>query len=87
MAHQAALVQDDVKLVDRVEARGDRADHQVRVAARADERVGAQEVVLGEVVAGRGELELVAGALGQLPPAPGRIDAQERELDVMAGGH
>ena len=62
-AHQPALVEQHVQLVDRLEAAGDRPHHQVAVAARAHERVGAQEVVVAELAAGGRELALVGGPL------------------------
>ena len=83
-AHQPGLVEQHVELVDRVERVGDHPQHQVGVAARADQRVRAQEMVLGEVGAGGGELALVLGALGRIEPAPGRIELQKGELDVVA---
>ena len=63
---------------------GPAQQHQIRVAARADERKGAEEAVGREVVAGRHELALVPRALvcGQAPP--GRVDLQERELDEVS---
>jgi hypothetical protein len=76
-----------VELVDRLESRRRDAHHQVGVAARAHERVGAQEVVVGEVVAGGRELALVAGPLAGLQAAPGGVQLEERELDEMPAGH
>jgi hypothetical protein len=76
-----------VELVDRVEVGGDGAHHQVAVAARADQRVGAQEVVLSEVVAGGGELELVLRALRGIAPTPGGIELDEGELDEVPFAH
>ena len=86
-AHQAALVEQHVQLVDRLEAGADRAHHQVAVAARAHRRVGAQEVVLAELAAGGRELALVLGPLGGRKPAPGGIDLDEGELDEVALRH
>ena len=62
----------------------ERPQHQVRVSARADQRVRAQEAVGGEVVAGCRELLFVPLALAGGQPPPGRIDLQERELDEIA---
>ena len=73
-----------MELVDRVDRLADHPQHQVGVAARADQRVGAQEVVLGEVGAGGGELALVLGALRGVEPAPRRVELQKGELDVVA---
>ena len=58
--------------------------HQVRVAAGADQRVCAQETVGGEVLAGGLELALVRLPLGGGQAPPGRVDLQERELDDIA---
>ena len=68
-------------------SRARRPEHQVGVAARADQRVGAQEAVGAEVFAGGGELVLVARPLGGGQSAPGRIDLEERVLDEVAMGH
>ena len=88
-SHQAALAQHDVELVDVGEARGGGPQHQVGVAARADQRVCAQEAVRGEVVAGRLELALVRLPLGERQAPPGRVHLQKRELDDIAvhGSH
>ena len=73
--------------MDRVEAGGDRADHQVGVAARADQRVGAQVVVAAEVLERGGELALVLRALVGAPAPPLGPDLEERELDEVALCH
>ena len=71
-----------VQLVDRLERR-EMAHHEVAVAARADERVGAQIVVLSNP-ASRGELALVCRALLAGAPPPGGVHLDERVLDVAA---
>ena len=83
-AHQPALTEHDVEVVDVREPGAGGPEHEVGVAARADEREGAQEAVGGEVLAGGRELVLVRLPLrgGQAPP--GRVDLQERELDEVA---
>ena len=52
-----------------------------------DERERAQEVPVGEVLAGRDELALVGCTALVVEPPPGRIDLQERVLDEVADGH
>ena len=76
-----------MELVDALEVLGLGEDHHVRVAARADQREGAQQMVLAEVLAGGDELALVLVALlvGQAPP--GGIDLQERVLDEVTSRH
>jgi hypothetical protein len=76
-----------VEVVDRLQVHRLREQHQVGVAARADEAERAEQVVLGEVGAGRGELALVLRALLRILAAPGRIELQERVLDDVAAGH
>ena len=84
VAHEAALVEQHVQVVDRLEAARDRPDQEVAVAARAHQRVGAEEVVLAEVAAGGHELALVRGALGGGAAAPGRIHLHGGVLHVVA---
>ena len=79
--HQAALGQHDVELVDPLEVLGLAEDHQVGVAAGPDERERAQQVAVGEVLAGRDELALVGGAALVVEPPPGGIDLQKGVLD------
>ena len=86
-AHQPALIEDDVQLVDRVEVWRGGAHQQVAVAAQADQAVRAQVVVLREVVARGGELALVLRALERVAPAPRGIDLDERVLDERALRH
>ena len=63
-----------MELVDAVEVLGLREQHQVGVAARADEAERPQQVVLGEVLAGGGELALVGRALVAVEPPPGGVE-------------
>ena len=70
--------------MDRLEPARDGAHHQVAVAARADERVRAEEVVFAEGPAGGRELTLVGGTLGGGPAPPGRVDLHEGVLHVVA---
>ena len=85
--HEAALGEHHVQLVDAVEVRGLGEQHQVRVAAGADQREGPQEALGAEVLAGRDELALVPRALLSVQPPPRRIDLQERVFDELAVGH
>ena len=85
--HQAALGEDHVELVDALQVRGLREQHQVGVAARAHGRERPQQALGREVLAGGGELPLVGRALLVGQAAPGRVDLEERVLDDMAFGH
>ena len=85
--HQATLREHHVELVDSLQVRRLRQQHQVAVPARADGAEGAQQALGGEVLAGGDELALVGRALLGIEAAPGRIDLQERVLDEMALGH
>ena len=76
-----------MELVDALEVLGLGDQQQLGVAARADEREGLQQVAVGEVLAGRHELALVALALLGGQPPPRRIDLQERVLDEVARAH
>ena len=76
-----------MELVDALQVRRLREQHQVGVAARADGRERAQQALGGEVLAGGQELALVLGALLVGQPAPGRIHLQEGVFDEMALGH
>ena len=76
-----------MELVDQLEPRGGGAQHQIGVAPGADQGVRAQEMVLREVVAGGGELLLVAGALTRFEAPPSRVELEEGELDEMPAGH
>jgi hypothetical protein len=76
-----------VELVDALEVRGLRQQHQVGVAARADQRERPQQALAREVFAGGQELALVARALGVVEPPPGGVDLQEGVLDEVAFGH
>ena len=73
--------------MDRVEAGRDGAHHQVGVAARADQRVGAEVVVAAEVLQRGRELALVLSALIGAPAPPLGPDLEERELDEVALCH
>ena len=73
--------------MDRLEPRAGGAQHQIGVPARPDQRVGAEEVIVGEVVAGGRELALVAGSLVRVEAPPCRVQAQESELDEVPLGH
>ena len=70
--------------MDPLEVLGLAEQHQVRVAAGADEREGAQQVAVGEVLAGGDELTLVLRTALGVEPAPRRVDLQEGVLDEMA---
>jgi hypothetical protein len=72
--HQPALREHDVELVDALEVRRLRQQHQVAVPARADGRERPQQPLGGEVLAGGDELALVGRARLGVEPAPGRID-------------
>ena len=85
--HQAALGEHDVQLVDALQVGGLREQHQVGVAARAHQREGPQQAVGAEVLAGRDELALVAGALLRVEAPPGGIDLQERVFDELTLSH
>ena len=85
--HQAALREHDVELVDAVEVLGLGEQHQLGVAARADEREALQHVPVGEVLAGGHQLALVLCALLGVQPPPGWVDLQERVLDEVARAH
>ena len=85
--HQAALGQHDVELVDAVEVLGLGEQHQVGVAAGADERERCSRWSVGEVLAGGEELALVGRPPVGVQPPPGRIDLQEGVLDEVALGH
>jgi hypothetical protein len=63
VAHQAALVEQHVQLVDRLERARDGPDHEIAVAARTNQRVGPQVVILAEFPACGGELAFVGRAL------------------------
>ena len=76
-----------MELVDPLEVLGLGEDHHVGVAAGADQREGAQQMILAEVLTGGDELALVLLALGVREPAPGGVDVQERVLDEMARRH
>ena len=84
VAHQAALVQQHVQLVDRLERARDRTDHEVGVAARAHQRVGAQVVLLAERAASGRKLALVGRPLLARAPAPGRIHLEKGVFHVVA---
>ena len=85
--HQPALRQHDVELVDAVEVLGLGEQHQLGVAARADERERLQQVPVGEVLARGHQLALVLRAALGVQPPPGRVDLQERVLDEVTSAH
>src|SRR5919202_642412 len=85
--HEAALPEDDVQLVDAIEVLGLGHEHQVGVAARADQGEALQQVVGPEVLAGGEELLLVDQALVGVQAPPGGLDLQERVLDEVALVH
>ena len=76
-----------MELVDALEVRGLREQHQVGVAAGADRGERPQQALGREVLAGGGELALVGRALLVGQAAPGRIDLQEGVLDDVSLGH
>jgi hypothetical protein len=76
-----------VELVDTIEVLRLREHHEVGVAARADRREGPQQVPIGEVRAGRGELPLAGFAHAGVQAAPSGIDLQEGVLDEMTLRH
>ncbi len=85
--HQPALRQHDVELVDAVEVLGLGEQHQLGVAARADERERLQQVPVGEVLAGGHQLALVLRATLGVQPPPRRVDLEERVLDEVTSAH
>ena len=85
--HQPALGEHDVELVDAIEVLGLGEQHQLGVAARADQREALQQVAVGEVLAGGDELALVLLALLGVQAAPGRVELEERVLDEVARAH
>ena len=77
-----------MELVDAVEVLGLGDEHQVGVAARADEaRSACSRWSAREVLAGGEELALVRRALGGVQPAPGGVDLQEGVLDEVTLRH
>ena len=58
--------------------------HQVGVAAGADQREGPQQMAVGEIGARGHELPLVGGALLVLETPPGRVNLQKGVFDEMA---
>ena len=66
---------------------GDRPHHQVRVAAGADQRIGAEVVIARELLERGLELALVLGALVRGAPPPFRAHLEERELDEVPLSH
>ena len=85
--HEPALTQHDVELVDALEVLRLREQHEVRVAARADRREGAQQVPVREVRARGRELALVGEALGPVQAPPGGVELQEGVLHEMTRRH
>jgi hypothetical protein len=73
-----------VEFVDPLEVLGLTQQHQVGIAARADERERSKQVSVGEILTRRDELALVSGAAILVEPAPGGIDVEERVFDEMA---
>ena len=59
-------------------------DHQVAVAADADERKGLKQVIGAEVLAGSKKLFLVGEPLHGIEPLPSRIDAEKCVFDEVA---
>ena len=76
-----------MELVDPLEVLGLAQQHQVSVPARPNEREGAEQVTVGEVLAGGDEFALVLGAAFLVQPAPGRVDFQEGVFDEMSYRH
>jgi hypothetical protein len=85
--HQPALREHDVELVDPVEVLRLGEQHQLGVAARADEREALQQVAVREILASRHELALVLLALLGPQATPGRVELEERVLDEVACAH
>ena len=76
-----------MELVDAVEVLGLGDEHEVGVAAGADEREALEQMVGAEVLAGGEELALVLRAPGAVLAAPGGVDLQERVLHEMTVAH
>ncbi len=73
--------------MDAVEVLGLRQQHQLGVAARADQRERLQQVTVGEVLAGGDQLALVLCALLGVEPPPGGVELDEAVLDEMPSAH
>jgi hypothetical protein len=76
-----------VKLVNPIQILGLTEQQQVGIATRADERERAQQMAVGEILAGSDEFPLVTGSLLGIKPSPCRIDLQEGVLNEMPSGH
>ena len=73
--------------MDAIEVLGLGHEHEIGVAAGADQAERLQQMIGREVLARGEELALVAGAHIGVEPAPGGVELQERVLDEAAVGH